>query len=147
YYRREIARSCGGHPKPGSPPEAECQKRSPMTHLEGAAGKVPVFIAHGLQDETVPIRQAVDSFNLLASADDRIDKEKRDFIDQNNTLPTDLRSRGDGLPEPVTGAFARAGAPVEMTLRSRAATLVLYKGGHDMIYNATVEWLNGQRRR
>ncbi|HEY0715228.1 MAG TPA: alpha/beta fold hydrolase, partial [Polyangia bacterium] len=67
YYRREIGRSCGGPPHRGSAAEAECQKRSPITHLAGAAGRVPVLIAHGLQDETVPLRQAVDSYNVLAA--------------------------------------------------------------------------------
>ncbi|HEY0705696.1 MAG TPA: alpha/beta fold hydrolase [Polyangia bacterium] len=147
YYRREIGRSCGGPPNRGSAAEAECQKRSPITHLAGAAGRVPVLIAHGLQDETVPLRQAVDSYNVLAAPDERIAQDKRDFIDQNNALPNELRSGGEALPESVAGAFARAGAPVELSLRSRAATLVFYKGGHDMVYNATMAWLDRQRRR
>src|SRR5688572_27143461 len=57
-YRREIAASCGGAPRPGSAAEAECRERSPMTYLERAAGRVPVLIAHGVKDETVPIRHA-----------------------------------------------------------------------------------------
>jgi predicted esterase len=140
-YRREIAASCGGVPRPGSAAEARCQRRSPMSYLERAAGRVPVLIAHGMNDHTVPPRHALLAFDALAAADDRFTEAQRRFIDARGRLPPELQQSGT-----ADALFDRAGAPIRLYRRSRAVTLVLYKGGHDMIYNPALRWLAQQRR-
>src|SRR5688572_481583 len=65
HYKRDIAASCGGAPRPNSKAEAECRERSPSAHLERAAGQVPVLIAHGLRDRTVPPSHALRAFDAL----------------------------------------------------------------------------------
>ena len=144
-YRRTIVASCGGKPTPGTRAAAECHARSPAAKLDRAAGRVPVLIAHGIGDRTVPPRHAIDAFNALADEDDRFTAEQRAFIDRRAALPPAL------VPErppdsPLARAFAGAGTPVRLERRSRDVTLVLFDGGHDMVYNPTLLWLSQQRR-
>jgi predicted esterase len=144
-YRKQIAASCGGVPRPGSAAERECDERSPSSQVRPAAGEVPILIAHGLQDRTVPPRHAIDAFNTLAAPDDRFDGQQRAFIDTRHALPRDL-PRSSSPDQSLADAFRRAGAPIRLHRQSRAATLVLYQGAHDMVYNASLIWLSRQRR-
>jgi predicted esterase len=143
HYKTEIAASCGGVPKPGSAAEAECRQRSPASYLANAAGRVPILIAHGLGDSTVPRRHALLAYDALAAPQDRFTEAQRKVIDTQGKIPPDLRQ--------FTGAsdstFDRAGAPARLERQSRSVTLVLYEGKHDMVYNAALKWLSGQHRR
>lgn len=143
HYRTEIAASCGGVPRPGSAAEAECRARSPLSHLARAAGRVPVLIAHGLRDTTVPPRHALRAYDALAAPADRFTAEQRAIIDGERRIPPELRSSGGTAADPL---FDRVGAPVRLTRQSRAVTLVLFKGGHEVIYNPPLRWLAEQRR-
>jgi dipeptidyl aminopeptidase/acylaminoacyl peptidase len=143
HYKGEIAASCGGVPKRNSKAEAECRDRSPAARLERAAGRVPILIAHGLADKTVPPSHTLRAFDALAAPQDRFADDQRRFIDAHGKLPPDLERRGAG-PHPL---FASAGLPVRFERRSEAVTLVLFEGEHDLAYNASVHWLNAQRRR
>jgi predicted esterase len=142
HYTETIAASCGGPPSPGSRAEADCRARSPSAHLAQAAGKVPILIAHGLGDRTVPPRHAIDAFDALAAAEDRFTAAERAFIDGRGAVPP---SMGEEALD-VDPLFAAAGAPARLERHSRTVTLVLYQGGHDMIYNAALEWLGRQRQ-
>jgi dipeptidyl aminopeptidase/acylaminoacyl peptidase len=143
HYKRDIAASCGGVPRPSSKAEAECRDRSPAAHLDRAAGRLPILIAHGLGDKTVPPSHALRAFDALAAPRDRFTDDQRRFIDANGKLPPELEERGAG-PHPL---FAAAGLRVRFERQSQAATLVLFDGEHDMAYNPSVHWLSGQRRR
>jgi predicted esterase len=143
HYRQSIAASCGGPPRPGTAAEAECRERSPLSHLARAAGQVPVLIAHGMGDLTVPLRHALDAYDALAAPGDRFDDDQRAYIDTFGKLPAELRQPAP----PADPLFDRAGVPVRLERRSRAVTLVLHRGGHDMVYNAALRWLSEQRRR
>jgi pimeloyl-ACP methyl ester carboxylesterase len=143
HYWNEITASCGGVPRPGSKAEAECRARSPSSHLEGAAGRVPILIAHGIRDKTVPPSHAMRAFDALADPQDRFSDEQRRAIDDTAKLPPDLATQAPG-PHP---SFAAAGLPVRFERRSREATLILYDGPHDLAYNPTLEWLSRQRAR
>jgi pimeloyl-ACP methyl ester carboxylesterase len=141
HYTRTIAASCGGPPDPGSAAERDCRQRSPSAQLSAAAGKVPVLIAHGLGDKTVPPRHAIDAYNALAAPGDRFTDAQRTFVDARGQLPPELSAPSAGDP-----LFDRAGAPIKLERRSRTVTLVLYQDGHDMLYNATLAWLNELKR-
>ena len=144
-YRLTIVASCGGKPTPGSPAAAECHARSPAAQLDQAAGRVPVLIAHGIKDRTVPPRHAIDAYNALADEDDRFSADQRTFIDGRHALPPQLVP--DRPPDsPLSRTFASAGKPLRLERQSRAVTLALFDGGHDMVYNATLLWLSQQRR-
>jgi pimeloyl-ACP methyl ester carboxylesterase len=144
-YRRTIVASCGGKPTQGSRAAAECHARSPSAQLDRAAGRVPVLIAHGIQDRTVPPRHAIDAYNKLADEDDRFSADQRSFIDGRGALPPELvpRRRPDSA---LARAFAAAGTPLRLERRSSAVTLALFDGIHDMVYNPTLLWLSQQRR-
>jgi dipeptidyl aminopeptidase/acylaminoacyl peptidase len=147
HYRGEIAASCGGAPRPGSPAEAECRERSPVTYLPQATGRVSVLIAHGLRDTTVPLRHALRTYEALAAPQDRFTDRQRAFIDRYGRVPRELRA-GAIPSDPAIGRdFDRGGVPIRLERRSQAVTLLLYEGGHDMVYNASFRWLSQQRRR
>jgi predicted esterase len=143
HYVDTITASCGGAPSPGSRAEANCRARSPSSQLAAAAGKVPILIAHGLADRTVPPRHAIDAFDALAARDDRFTAAERDQIDAHATIPTGMHEQSLDV-DPL---FAAAGAPARLERHSQEVTLVLYQGGHDMVYNAALEWLAKQHRR
>jgi hypothetical protein len=110
--------------------------------LGEAAGKVPILIAHGLRDTTVPLGHALAAFNDLAAPEDRFTDEERQALDRQRRIPSTL-SGFAGASSPL---FKETGTPVRLERRSRTATLVLFEGGHDMFYNASFRWLAGQRR-
>lgn len=142
HYRGEIVASCGGVPHPGTPAAAECRERSPAAQLGEAAGRVPILIAHGLQDTTVPLRHAVAAFDDLAAPEDRFNEEERERLERQRRIPPSLAR----FTTTVSPLFRETGTPVRFERRSRTVTLVLFQGGHDMFYNASVRWLADQRR-
>lgn len=144
-YRKQIAASCGGKPRPGSRAEAECKERSPADQLGPAAGRVPILIAHGLRDRTVPIRHAIDAFNELAAPGDRLSGEQRAYIDEKGEIPRALQLTASPRDPTLASIFGKAEAPLRFERTSRTATLVLFDGGHDMVYNAALAWM-GQHR-
>jgi len=143
HYTKTIAASCGGAPRPGTAAEVDCRARSPRTHLANAAGKVPVLIAHGTRDTTVPLRHALRAYDALAAPPDRFTEAQHAFVQAHGALPADLR-RQSGAVHPV---YERSGAPIRLERRSGSVTLIVYEGGHDMAYNPTLRWLAEQRRR
>ncbi|HEX3696366.1 MAG TPA: alpha/beta fold hydrolase [Polyangia bacterium] len=144
HYRGEIAASCGGVPDAGTPAEAECRKRSPMSFLAQGAGRVPVLIAHGLRDYTVHPHHALSSYNALADPHDRIEGGDARTIEHRRQIPADL-SASSSAP-PFDELFQQAGAPLRLARHSRSVTLFLYDGNHDMVYNVALRWLSEQRR-
>lgn len=140
HYRKEIAASCGGAPRPGSSAEAQCKARSPSSQVARAAGRIPVLIAHGLRDTTVPPRHAVSAYDVLAAPEDRFTDAQRQALDAGQ-VPEDLRQLG--VSDPL---YDGAGAAVRLQRRSQQVTLVLFEGDHDMLYNPTLRWLAEQRR-
>ena len=144
-YASEISQACGGAPTEGSAAHAECLSRSPRAHLPAVAGELRVFIAHGMGDRVVPPGQSLRVFNDLALEDDRIPEHHIEYVNDRRELPPALRERslhgGREFPR-----FAEAGADVLLYLRSGPAELVLFKGGHDMLYRPALEWLARQRQ-
>jgi hypothetical protein len=142
HYWRDISASCGGVPRPGSKAEAECRARSPAAQLGAAAGRIPILIAHGLGDRTVPPSHALRAFDALAAPEDRFTDAQRSFVDDRGKLPPELAEQAPASHPLFTGA----GLPVRFERKSREATLVLYDGQHDLAYNPTLRWLSAQRR-
>jgi pimeloyl-ACP methyl ester carboxylesterase len=142
HYEQTISASCRGAPVPGSAAERDCRERSPATYLGAAAGRVPILLAHGLKDKTVPPRHSLVAYDALAAPSDHFTDEQRAFIDSKGEIPDDLRQ----LTKVSEPSFERAGLAVKLKRQSRSVTLMLYEGGHDMAYNAAFQWLSEQRR-
>jgi predicted esterase len=141
-YRADIESSCGGDPLADAAARAECGRRSPSAYLANARGKgVSVFIGGGIQDPFVPPSHAIRAFNELAEEDQKIGAQDYQFIDQHKRLPEGLEDHHGGDP-----LFEQARLPVVFKRASGDATLILFRGGHDIAYNAGLEWLARQRR-
>lgn len=140
-YAREIRLSCGGAPLPGTPAEADCRRRSPSSVLEGARrGPVRVLIAAGTEDPFVRPTHSIAAFNLLARPEDRLSAGHGEHLVRERRLPPELERR---IEEPHHQA---AGRPLLFERTSGQATLRLYEGRHDVVYNAGLVWLAGQIR-
>ncbi|MBZ0221084.1 MAG: acyltransferase family protein [Candidatus Methylomirabilis sp.] len=139
-YSSQISSSCGGPPLPDTPHEAECRRRSPSTYLENARGKVPVYIAVGSEDSFVPPAHSLRAFNDLADEQDRFSEDEIEHISKRHTLPSGFRGAySDRL-------FEDAGITFLYERKSGNAVLKIYKGSHDVVYNAGLAWLAGQKK-
>ena len=79
-----------------------------MAHLHRAAGKTPVFIAHGLHDLLASPAHAIDAYNALAATRDRISPAARDRIIEERVKEADCAPGFmlDGFPRTVPQADA-----------------------------------------
>ncbi len=142
HYRNDIEASCGGNPKTDSRAKEECQKRSPSAYLSNARGKdIQFFISGGIEDHFVPPSQAVRAFNDLAEEGDSISEADYQFLDKNESLPENLA--GQAMENRF---FEEMDLPVVFARKSGNATLLLFDGGHDIVYNAGLQWLSQQQR-
>ena len=144
-YAREIEISCGGAPRPGTAAAEECLRRSPAGWLHRAAGRAPVFIAHGLHDHLASPDHAIRAFNALAAPEDRLSDAEREHIVRRRALPDGLDGAriGELDDDPYFGPID---VPLVLRRSSGAATLALYDGAHDMFYEPGLRWLSEQRR-
>lgn len=139
-YAKEIAASCGGPPMPGTREEKECRKRSPSAYIDGARRAVPVYIAVGIDDTFVPPSHSLRAYNALADDDGRISDEDVESISKEHRLPDGfVLSDGDPL-------FEEAGVELLHERASAKAVLKIYRGRHDVLYNAGLSWLSAQKR-
>lgn len=144
-YAEEIAGACGGIPEPGSTAANECRQRSPSAHADNLKGQMPILLAHGMNDDTVPPSHALNAFNDLVEEDDRIAQALIDQIMESREIPAALRERA-GNDAPDMPGFATADADIQLYLQSGDIELVLFDGDHDMLYRPGLEWLNRQQR-
>lgn len=143
-YAEEIAGACGGEPTEGEARE-ECVQRSVSAHLPDVAGELRVLLAHGINDNTVPPEQALRAFNDLAAEEDRIPQAQIDPLMEYREVPEALAERSTH-EEHTFRHFDEADAAVQLYLQSGPAELVLFDGGHDMLYRPGLEWLARQQR-
>jgi dipeptidyl aminopeptidase/acylaminoacyl peptidase len=142
HYKSDIESSCGGRPDADAQAKEECGKRSPSAYLANARGKgVQVFLSGGTQDHFVPPSHAIRAFNDLSDEDQKISAEDYQFLDENEALPDGLQGQKE-----KNRFFEEAALPVVFKRTSENATLFLFEGGHDIVYNAGLHWLAQQRR-
>jgi hypothetical protein len=135
-YVTQIEASCGGPPVDDSAAAQECRSRSPVAYLDAAReADIPVYIGAGLSDENVPPSNAVEAFNQLAALEDRFPPAQVDAIGM-GTLPEELEGQLD-----AESFFGPEDPEVLLTRRSGQVTLVIFAGGHDMVYNPGLLWM------
>jgi dipeptidyl aminopeptidase/acylaminoacyl peptidase len=140
-YVREIEASCGGSPLGDTGAAEECRRRSPVTYLERARG-VPIDINHGIRDghgdESTPVSQSLQAFNLLAERGDRLSAEEIAHFTDRAEIPPHLRS-GEAYPP-------HGDKKVLFRRQSGNVRLTVFDGGHAKDTEAALIWLNQQRR-
>ena len=140
HYAHEVAAACGGAPRPGTAAAEECRKRSPRSHLKAARGRVNIYLGAGIWDAIVPPDHALRAFNDLAAPEDRVPEDTIGRITKTRSIPEAL-----GAPE-TRPLYDAAKAKVVFERTSERATVVVFLGGHDVIYNAGLSWLGNQRQ-
>jgi predicted esterase len=135
-YIDHIRSSCGGDPTTDEAARDECEQRSPAAHLDAArdAG-VPVYIGHGLSDETVPPAHSLWAFNQLVGEGETLNDELVEAVAENR-LPDEF----EGSVEAET-YFSSDDPEVYFARQAGDVTLVLFEGEHDMVYNPGLEWM------
>lgn len=135
-YSNDVVKSCGGRPGASAAVDAEYRKRSPVTYLAKAKGKVPLHIATGMTDGhngSVPISHSLHAFNEVADEKDRIPAETIARLTAKPEVPGDLiNAEGHesyGQKHPL---FERSSA---------SATVTIFKGGHEIVQPAAIAWI------
>jgi len=142
HYAKHIISAFGGIPAAGSAAEKECNRRSPSSYLKNAKGRrLRIYIGHGIEDDYAPPGNAFETFNELADPADRIHRKDIESIDRTGKLPPHLSG---AFEDPM---YLKAGKPLLFRKTSGNATLSLFKGGHDVLYNVALYWLSQQTGR
>lgn len=141
-YDKHIRLACGGDPSKDEAVKADALYRSPVTYMSGAS-RCLVDIYTGIHDGhigSVPVSQALNAFNLLASPEERISEADVKFITQNEQIP-------EHLEKPQADPAFGTDHPVLFRRRSNLARVTVFEGGHDCVAAAALDWLSRQNRR
>ncbi|MGY2001612.1 alpha/beta hydrolase family protein [Blastococcus sp. SYSU DS1024] len=137
-YAEQIRASCGGDPSVPGPARQECLHRSPVTHLDAARdADVSVYLAAGIDDQNVPPDHTLEAFNQLAP-EAAVDQEAVEAIGDGD-LPPEL-----GVDPEVDTFFGPEDPDVVFARSSDDVTVVLFEGGHAMVFNPGMAWLAEQ---
>lgn len=137
-YGLMLRKCCGGKPGDSAEIDQQYQQRSPVTWLHRSL-PVPLDIAAGVHDGhrgSVPIRQSLNAFNLIARAAQTTPVSEEEIIQL---------SRPQGrLEKPLAcDKVVDAGWGRKIYLRRQAAKsrVTIFEGGHEGIAEAAVAWL------
>ncbi|MFA6175333.1 MAG: prolyl oligopeptidase family serine peptidase [Phycisphaerae bacterium] len=137
-YANDIKNSCGGIPGESLAIDFEYRSRSPATFLANAAN-LQLDINAGISDETIPISHSLKAFNLVALKKDRIPEENINYFVENKCIPPHIKKfiGEDSLYKEKGVLFRKI---------SGCSRITVFNGGHDMIPQATLVWLNQQKK-
>lgn len=138
-YREDLVKSCGG--APGDSPEVDEQyrQRSPLTYLANAKG-VRLHVNAGIRDGhegSVPVSHSLLAFNKVAEEKDRIALDDIDDFVEDIAVPDHLR-------EAIDDATYGENRPL-FRRTSGTATVTIFDGGHEILPNAAIAWMQGVR--
>ena len=139
-YARNIEQVCGGNPLEDPLFFQEAEYRSASTYLKNASS-VPIDICTGIHDGhtgSVPVSQALNAFNLLASPEDRISIEDIEYMTRLEKIPEHLVFNGT---DPAYGNYK-----VLMRRISGMVRITLFEGSHDILPGAGLAWCANQSR-
>jgi len=140
-YDKAIERVCGG--APGASPEVDAAyaSRSVITRLSNARLPFPLDVNTGIHDGhtgSVPVSHAILAFNAVAAEVDRIPDAAIEEMVRGRKVPTELEATAaDPLYAPK---------PVLLRRTSGSTRLTVFNGGHDIVHEAGLTWLEAQRR-
>jgi pimeloyl-ACP methyl ester carboxylesterase len=140
-YADHIVKSCGGAPGDSAAVDEQLRQRSPLTHLAHARG-LPLDINAGIHDGhrgSVPISHSLRAFNVVAAPEDRIAEADIKSMTETQTVPEHLRD--PALRDPLYGGHT----PL-FRRQSGKARVTIFEGGHEMVEDAAIHWLERQRK-
>lgn len=87
---------------------------------------------------SVPVSHSLEAFNALVDSKDRISEADITYIVKNATLPSHLQMT---INDPAYGS-----KHVIFRKQSGKTRITLFDGGHEIIYEAAIDWLRPQSR-
>jgi hypothetical protein len=139
-YATDLVNSCGGVPGTNKIIDQEFRLRSPLTYLNKSLS-VPIDINAGIHDGhtgSVPIQHSLEAFNALADEADKISESDIQFFVENAAVPLHLQTNiEDRTFEEKKPLFRR---------QSRSARVTIFKGGHEIVFRAALDWLSRQQK-
>jgi poly(3-hydroxybutyrate) depolymerase len=140
-YAAEIEQVCGGPPGRSATVDAAYATRSVVARLGAAKIPFPLDINTGIHDGhqgSVPVSHAIRAFNVVAAAEDRIPEATIEALVRERAVPPALAFEGsDPLYEY---------RPVLLRRTSGGSRLTIFDGGHEILHEAGLSWLEAQRR-
>lgn len=138
-YAADLERICGGPPGGSAAIDGQYAARSAVEVLAKKKLDVPLDINTGIHDGhtgSVPVSHALRAFNAVASPPDRIaDATIADMVTSRD-VPAAVRFSGtDRL---------YAARPVLMRRVSDRARITVFDGGHEILHEAALSWLEAQ---
>ena len=137
-YGLMMRKCCGGKPGDSTEIDQQYRQRSPITWLHRSL-PVPLDIAAGVHDGhrgSVPIRQSLNAFNLIARAAQATPVSEQEIVQL---------SRPDGrLENPRAndeGVDAGWGRKIYLRRQAAKSRVTIFEGGHEGIAEAAVAWL------
>jgi len=144
-YADEIVAAAGGIPDEDPNAEEECKRRSALTYLPQLKKKpFPVSINVGIHDGhsgSVPVSQSMIGFNAIATRKDRFSKREIKYVTEKEELPDSLSKDAPTEPDPHFGS-----KPVLLHRKSGSFEINIFDGGHEIIYEAALSWLENLAR-
>ena len=140
-YAGEIEKVCGGPPGQSGEVDAAYAARSVERLLAAGPPGCPLDINTGIHDGhtgSVPVGHAVRAFNAVAAPADRLPDALIDGIEKDRTVPAAWRFEG---ADPLY-----ASRPVLLRKTSGPARLTVFNGGHEIVHEAALTWLEAQAR-
>lgn len=136
-FTRDITSNCGGPLTPGSAAEAEAIRRSPQTHLKKSQGTIFDLNAgiHDGHTGSVPVSHTLNAYNLLARPEDQVAEDTIRIITTEARVPEEGRFSGT---DETYGDH-----PVLFRAESEGVRVTLFEGGHEMVRDAALAWLEG----
>jgi pimeloyl-ACP methyl ester carboxylesterase len=139
-YAGMLEKVCGGAPGASAEVDEQYRTRSAAAWLERARN-VNLSINTGITDGhngSVPISHTLHAFNSVAAPQDRISEEVIARMQQDPQMPADLL-------QPIDDPLYRR-KPALFRRVSRTAQVTIFQGGHEIIYEAALGWLEHQTK-
>ncbi len=139
-YADMLEKVCGGSPGESAEIDEQYRVRSAAAWLQKARG-VNLEISTGITDGhngSVPIGHTLRAFNAVADEPDRIDESIIARMQSQPSMPPDL---AQAIHDPLFRS-----KPALYRRISHNAMVTIFQGGHDIVYEAGLAWLEQQRR-
>lgn len=140
-YAADIERVCGGPPGCSAAVDAAYAARSVVERLTTARISFPLDINTGIHDGhtgSVPVSHAMRAFNAVAADAERIPEGAIEAMVRDRAVPLAFEFHGsDPLYDSHTVLLRRT---------SGARRLTVFRGGHEIVHEASLTWLEAQRK-